>query len=361
MAGPMSDQDHSFQTVDIADVADDIVTLEICASQAADLCPGLRRDRARNPLDRWLTWDVTARLYRLKNVVLDRTHMVVLHAGRIVSQTNYLQPPGALAALRVDVDTLVRIPPGPVAAICFDHWDANFYHWTAHTIPALHVLLARHPECDVRPVLPTLQPWQREFLRLMGADRLPAITTEPGRQYVFPELDYLDITAGSLDFAISPLSRAAYASVAGAVTPLSGPALKIYIDRTGTSHRRLGNEAALIAALRARGFTILRPETMPLAQQIAVFRAAAMVVGMLGAGLANIAWCRPGTVVYEIIASHHLNPCFMVMAQQGELTYWADMFDSGVEGNGHMQAWAVDLDVAAVLQRIGDLEALMTL
>jgi len=345
--------------VDIAAVADDITIIETCEEMTPRVFADLHRDRARNPFIDARLPAATARLYRLSNVLLDRRHMVILHRGRIIAQTNYLQDPAALAGLRVRLADVVRVEPRLPTVLCFDHWHVNFYHWAAHTVPAVHAMMQRHPDGGVRLVLPALLAWQKECLDLAGAGRLPVCTTQDGGQYFFSRLEYLDITAGSLDYALSPLSRAAYARIAGAVPEPAGDRVRIYIDRTWTIHRRLVNEPALIDALRARGFVIVQPETLSFAAQVDLFRRASMVVGALGAGLANIAFCRPGTVVYEIVPNHHRNPCFLTMAAQGGLIYWADEFDSGVAVSSYVTPWARPLDIEAVLRRIDDLEAFM--
>jgi capsular polysaccharide biosynthesis protein len=340
--------------IDAEAVADEIVTIETCQAVVPDLCPELTRERTRNPLDRWPTWNVTARLYRFHDVVLDRTHMVLLHRGRIIAQTCYLQSEAALAALAVRTDELVRLPKGPVYIPCFDHWDANYYHWTAHSIPALHVIRQRYADGGICLLLPPLRPSQADSIRLVGADRFDAVTTEAGRQYALPQAAYLDIVAGSLDFSVSALSAAAYARVSASVADRTAPAAKLYIDRSGSQSRSVPNEAALAALMQARGFSVVRPETMTLSAQVALFRAASMVVGLHGAGLANIAYCRPGTLVYEIMPAHNLNPCYMVLALQGGLRYWTDMFETGAPP-GHTQPWARDLDLQAISSRLTDL------
>lgn len=346
--------------VDIEAVAEDIVTIETCEEMTPRVFPDLQRDRSRNPfLDARLP-AAAARLYWLRNVLLDRRHMVLLHQGRIIAQTNYLQDPAALAGLRVRVADVVRIEPTFPTVLCFDHWHVNFYHWLVHTMPAVHLTMQRHPGGGVRLVLPSLLAWQKESLDLAGAGQLPTCTTADDGQYFFTELAYLDITAGSLDYALSPLSQAACARLSAAVPDRGGDPLRIYIDRTWTVHRRLVNEPALIDALRTRGFVIVQPETLSFADQIDLFRRAAMVVGTLGAGLANIAFCRPGTVIYEIVPAHHRNPCFLTMAARGGLIYWADEFNTGVDVSSYVTPWALPLDIAAVLRRIDDLEAFVT-
>jgi capsular polysaccharide biosynthesis protein len=346
-------------TVSIADVAEATATIETCAQMPASFPDAISHGRPKNPFLGWETMPATIRMYRLRNVVLDRSLMVLLKDGEVIAETVYEQSPDVVAALRVRPESLVVADHGHAVATCCDHWDANYYHWVAHTLPALHAIQAQHPGGDISLMVPRLAPWQRLSLGLIGASGLATVTTEPGTQYFLPIAEYYDFVAGRADFAVSAVSRAAYARIGANVRAGDATHRLIYIDRSGSSNRRLRNETALIERLRRRGFHTVRPETLELEQQIALFRGAGMVVGQIGAGLANIAFCQPETVVYELIPEHHRNPCFLAMAMQGDLPYWADVFPTGVEGGDHTTAWDIDIDIDHVMRRIDELAALI--
>jgi len=345
--------------VSIGDVADDLVTLETCPQIPARFIEGpafTAADWAQNPFTGWESEPATLHLYRLRNIVLDRAHMVLLHRGRLIEETNYLQPADALARLRVDPVSLIRPRLDHAVATCFDHWTTNYFHWMTHGAVTLHAILARGAARPAGIVIPALLPWQQDLIAAAGAAALPATITEPGHQYFFPQFHYYDTVRGTADYAISALSRAAYAKLGASVPAAPGACAKIYIDRSGAPYRRLPNEAALIAALAARGFAPVRLEELTLAQQIALFRGAAMVVGLHGAGLANIAFCRPGTVIYELVAANYRNPCYLAMAMNLGLNYWADMFAAGGAVNDYQGGWDTDIDVGRVIRRVAQLE-----
>lgn len=349
-------------TVSITDVAERVATLETCvptSSRFAGDPDGIVRDRRMNPFLGWETMLTTLRVYRLRDVVLDRSLMVLLKDGRVIAETNYLQPEAAIAAARVDPDRLVRLDSGNAIATCFDHWDSNYYHWMAHTAPTVQAIQQCHPTRDIRLVLPKLHPWQRKSLELLGASDLPSIITEPGGQYLIPLAEYYDFVAGRADFAVSPISHSAYTRMNARVGTTAPQHRRIYIDRSGQANRRLPNEPALLAALRQLDFHLVRPEQLCLEEQIALFKGADMVVGQLGAGLTNIAFCQPDTVVYELVPDHHRNPCFLAIALQGGLQYWADVFPTGAIGGDHTSAWAADIDVSHVVSRIDELAPLL--
>lgn len=349
-------------TISITDVAEEIATIETCLPIRARFAgdpDGIARNREMNPFLGWQTMPATLRVYRLRDVVLDRSLMVLLKDGRVIAETNYLQPEAAIAAARVRPDRLVKLDIGLAVATCFDHWDANYYHWMAHTVPTVHAILQRHPAGDIRLAVPRMHPWQRKSLELLGASDVPSVVTEPGAQYLIRNAEYYDFVAGRADFAVSPTSQAAYAHMSAAMKAAAPQRHQIYIDRSGQTNRRLPNELALLARLCQRGFHAIRPEQLDLEEQIALFKGAHVVVGQLGAGLTNIAFCQAGTTVYELVPEHHQNPCFLAMALQGGLEYWADVFPTGVVGGDHTSAWATDIDIDHVISRIDELEALI--
>ena len=349
-------------TVSMVDVAEEIATIETCLSVPSRFAGdpgGILRNRGMNPFLGWQTPPASLRVYRLRDVVLDRSLMVLLKDGRVIAETNYLHPETVIATAQIHPGRLVRLDSRYAVATCFDHWHTNYYHWMAHTVPTVHAILRRHPAGDIRLALPALHPWQRKSFELLGASNLPSIVTEPGAQYLIPVAEYYDFVAGRADFAVSPLSQAAYARMNADVRTAAPRHWRIYIDRGGQTNRRLLNEPALLTRLRQRGFHAVRPEQLGLEEQIALFKGAALVVGQLGAGLANIAFCQTGSVLYELVPDHHANSCFLALALQGSLEYWADVFPTGVAGGDHTSAWTANIDIDHVIARIDELEPLI--
>ncbi|WP_341209391.1 glycosyltransferase family 61 protein [uncultured Sphingomonas sp.] len=77
---------------------------------------------------------------------------------------------------------------------------------------------------------------------------------------------------------------------------------KVFIRRGAqAAGRNLCNEAEVIAALSARGFTIIAPDTLPVAQIAGALRDARIVVGVEGSALAHAnAVLDPGACVFAI-------------------------------------------------------------
>ncbi len=95
----------------------------------------------------------------------------------------------------------------------------------------------------------------------------------------------------------------------------------LYIDRRGSDQRRLVNEAAVVEALARRGFTSVRLERHPLADQIALFAHARMIVAPHGAGLTNLLFAQPGCRVVELLMDGYMNWCFRRLAAVAGIAY----------------------------------------
>lgn len=123
--------------------------------------------------------------------------------------------------------------------------------------------------------------------------------------------------------------------------PVKGGPL-VYVSRKRAKTRRVLNEEDLLPDLAALGFAALQLEELSLADQIATFRNAGVVVAPHGSGLANILFCRPGTKIVEILpeggvhgsaylrlASHlDLDYYFVVAPQAAHLTPLHDPVDA---------------------------------
>nr|WP_244959678.1 glycosyltransferase family 61 protein [Gluconacetobacter azotocaptans] len=344
------------RTIGLADVADSVACLETCPAQPARFAGGgALLDGETNPFLAWSSSPVTVTVHHLRDVVYDVDHRVLIKDGCLIAETCYLQPPEALARITVDRARLGRLAGPGVAIPCSDHWPGNYYHWMAHTLPVIASLSDRPEWGSARLLLPALLPWQRRTLELLRPGRCGIEPIAAGAQYRVDRVAYCNIVAGAADFAMSRLCGAVFRRMAAAVPVARRPGARLYVNRSGTGNRAIPNESALAARLHDMGFLAVRPETLAPEAQIDLFRAASMVVGPLGAGMTNIGFCRPGTVVYDLVPDHHANPCFLAMAMRGDLAYWADCFPTGADRQDHVANWAHGINVGQVARRVVEL------
>jgi capsular polysaccharide biosynthesis protein len=75
------------------------------------------------------------------------------------------------------------------------------------------------------------------------------------------------------------------------------------------------NEAAIRDAMREHGIDVIDPESAPHPEVRSWFADAELVIGPHGAGLADLVYCAPGTVVLELIPTGHPFPYWYAAAQ----------------------------------------------
>lgn len=78
---------------------------------------------------------------------------------------------------------------------------------------------------------------------------------------------------------------------------------RFFISREDAKLRRVLNESEVLARLEPAGFERVILKGMPPARQVKLFRDAEAVFSPHGAGLAHIAWCKPGTSIMEVFPS----------------------------------------------------------
>ncbi len=175
----------------------------------------------------------------------------------------------------------------------------NYGHFVLDCLPAV-VAAMRVPQLGHYPyVFPALAPWQRRHLELLGVTA-PLLAAEP--IYRVSRLVFTNCMAHNLhapnvhfrtlrDIQLANVGRSAPSEVGE----------RIYVSRRAAQLRTFVDESELENRLAALGFSIVQPEHYPVDQQIQIFHQAKVVVGPTGAAFANVLYCRPGTLVVEIV------------------------------------------------------------
>ncbi|WP_159013608.1 DUF563 domain-containing protein [Acidisoma sp. S159] len=295
------------------------------------------------------------RNYHLENVHLDTAAMTLFKNGMKIRESNYLVPLEFYENACVIETDLIKLESVTehVMARSFD----NYYHWLVQTIPGLDWSARNIGPDNITLLSGDLKPWQAEILEILGYDRVSRIALDPRHHYFIPRLEYSEFQNGSTAFEISLSAQRVYDRLAAAAmdgTPVDAKIL--YVARTDSANRAAENEEALIRLLEAEGVRVVVPGSLSVPQQVNLFGKARAVLGPHGAGLTNVVFCRPGTIFYELLPSHYLNPCFSRLAQAAGLEYQIDLFDSAetVGEDPHMRGWILDTDL--ILSRVVEIK-----
>jgi hypothetical protein len=96
---------------------------------------------------------------------------------------------------------------------------------------------------------------------------------------------------------------------------------KIFIDRKDAPSRNIINYSEVVDLLKEYNFEIVQPEKLTVKEQIQLFNSATIVVAVHGAGLTNVAFCKEGTKVIELMSSLCGTNAFWKLATALQLDY----------------------------------------
>ena len=243
--------------------------------------------------------------------------------------------------------------PEPVrgsTAVVAVNLGAGYCHWLLEELPRV-LMLEKGAAGSV--VAHMTEPFAREAWAWRGGSERVIAVRRAGHlacgPLVVPSLaDAPGEPTGSVVERVREFADGLGRGATGAVGAACGE--RIYVTREKAKRRRVANEGALWAELAPRGFARVALEELSWAEQIAVFRAARVIVAPHGAGLANLVFCEPGTRVVELVNRAYFNPVFWRLAALRGLDYRAAV--GAGDGSIREDASAGGANVVADLARV---------
>jgi capsular polysaccharide biosynthesis protein len=247
-----------------------------------------------------------------------------------------------------------RLPTGTVdrALVVWSHLWTGYYHWVVEILPKICAFQAEYGTALGGRFLcyPFFgERFEGEYLRLLGVPPAQVIDTRRYRGIQVEE----DLTLMPLEGWYRPPGIATPAMrthpAVGQVRDrlvdvgtAAGPS-RIYVSRRG--RRVVTNEDQVAVALATYGFEVVEDRQRPAEEQIGLFRQASVIVAPHGAALANLVWCRPGTLVVELLPSHYRMVHYRDLSAALGLRYHALAETSSTAPTAHWTASTDDLAV----------------
>jgi capsular polysaccharide biosynthesis protein len=281
--------------------------------------------------------------FDLRDVVLVAAHMLLFRDGQRIAESRYLVAGDEYWMKPPTPRELREISTERTVVIGVNHGFRNYYHWLMQCLPAIDASVTTVGAGNCVLALPRLAGWQEESLALLGYASIPRIPIEFDCHYHFKRAHYCTYLNGSAAFSLSPRCLDVLDRLGAGIGPMEGAPERLYVARLDSPNRVLRNEAEVTDALERNGFVTLVPGFHSLRDQIALFKSAQVVVGAHGAGLTNLAFCRPGTTVLELIQSNYPNACVNRIARGRGLRYHAECFQCVANDDVHGQDWIVDM------------------
>jgi capsular polysaccharide biosynthesis protein len=190
--------------------------------------------------------------------------------------------------------------------------DSNYFHFVLDVLPRLGTL-EQCPDVALpdKWYVPRSLPFQGQFLDLLG---ITADQCIDAAEHPHVQADEL-VVPSLITEKHPPWSAAWLRSRLLPDGPPAGPRTRIVLTRgPSANNRTVRNEAEVQELLRGYGFIAVDPGKLSVAEQIATFARAELIVGPHGAGLTNILFAGPGARVIELFPAGYMLPDYWWLA-----------------------------------------------
>ena len=190
----------------------------------------------------------------------------------------------------------------------------NYYHWLIEDLPA--ILRARQLFPGAHVLLPTMCPsYVLESLEAYGIDPLRV-----GAKWVLSSHLILSTRGEDSGWPHQQDAELLKESLVAPVAKQETPVKKLYLSRA-KSRRGFPNESQVEALAASHGFEPTYLEELSFVEQVELFRQATHIVGLHGAGLANIVFSQVGTSIRELSPKNTAHPMYEILANTCQLNY----------------------------------------
>lgn len=190
-------------------------------------------------------------------------------------------------------------------------WEFGYYHWMMEILPKLSIIQRFARLDDVPLIVPSpLKRFQAETLSLAGipSHRLAEID----RSWRVDRLHFPEIFANPGNPAPEAVAwlRSTFLKEGDPIEPRR----RLYVTRRDAPQRKLLNETEVSSFLATLGFETVCPGELSVAEQIALFRSASIVVAPHGAALTNMVFAPADCAIVEIFGENYINGCYWALA-----------------------------------------------
>ena len=237
--------------------------------------------------------------------------------------------------------------------------NSNYWHWLFDVIPRFYIIDKYNSDLNIDFYLfPNLdKKFQKETLDIL---KIPEHKRLSSKKYRHFETDQIIVTAHPYNILNDPMSdslnipnwifdflrkKFLNQAIKNKSSQKDYPK-KIYINRkdgTTKKWRYIINESDVESNLEKKGFKSLTLENYSFLDQVNIFYNAKEVVGLHGAGFANIVFCKPNTKILEL-RSNSAGDMFKNLALSNKLIYNDISLDPKTI-NYNNQAGDIEIDI----------------
>jgi len=213
--------------------------------------------------------------------------------------------------------------------------NSNYWHWLTDVLPrfALCSKTINSSKIDYFLLPSLLKKFQNETLDCLNIPKNKRLSSEKFRHIKAKELivtDHPIVISDSATEGVQNIPKWVIVWLKDNflnknITTDKTNSRKIYIDRNDATfnnllHRSITNEDEVKRYLLKNNFVSVKLHEINFKEQVDLFNKAKCVVGLHGAGFANIIFCKPGTKVIELKNSN-AGPMYENVAKKNDLNY----------------------------------------
>lgn len=209
---------------------------------------------------------------------------------------------------------------GPVV-LCKKRGIGNYGHWMLEMLPRAYLVNSHAPQSGLRFLVAETSGRLAESmaLSLMSVGIPPSqVISADDTPRRFEDLLIVDGLTDHGAF-FSPLVLAPLEAIARPI-PCASPA-KLLVLRRSAGFRLLAHEDEIIRYALERDYTVVDPGLMPLGDQVALFKRASRIVGIMGAAMTNIVFAEPRTPIVTLAPGGMMDTFFWFLAILRGLEY----------------------------------------
>jgi hypothetical protein len=233
-------------------------------------------------------------------------------------------------------------------AIMNSLWPDNYYHWMFDILPRFE-FLHRSGLIPDRYVINTNTSFQKESLQTLSIPSFKILSPTKDAHIEADELIVPSLPGPVFGGQSPQLQACEYLRKTFLQTERTKkPHRALYITRSDAEERRVINEVEILEELFDNGFEVISLSNLPLVQQVELFSEAKIIVGSHGAGLTNVVFCQPSSVLIEFRPEWRKRDYFEKLARLVGMEYYSIQGTEGDNSNGHTSLHDHTVDRAAL-------------
>ena len=209
--------------------------------------------------------------------------------------------------------------------------NGNYAHWLIDVL-SRYIMIRNRSSIDLgidNLLIPAGFSSFRESIEALGIKGLRLIEMQKGVCIEFEELVCTSKPRGFSSNVCPGWILDGYRQYVDPIYPTDPEQFKkIYITRKDAASRKFNDEELLIEGLHKQGFRSIELSEYSLREKAGIFAVATDVVGLSGAGLLSIMFCKPDTNIIELYPSNFVNYLYQSVASYLGLNHHHFIFDA---------------------------------